>query len=334
MIHRHVWINSRASSDEVNNFFSSQYPAMISTCSKGGPQTLEVLARVLGCLPLSGRHFQLVRVLLPRLPWTSALTSSQHEGTGQLRGGSQPPCRPWCGCCSGWRCCGASALALGILQHCGPPCRARRNISLPAFHRRSITTSAGFAQLLSKQRPRHPLSGGFGHLGHQQLAFTVGGGLFCGGDVLGDASGPAGLAAVLGSARLPILVLMAPRVSALQQVGRLALGPLGSTAPSQGARARTLPGPLAGPVLLAWRHPHQLDGHPHPHQMPCVWPISVSALRGVHPTCRSEARGAAPGSAMEVDDHSALPTLAAIQSAQTPVLRHVPLWRRLDLSKL
>ena len=83
-----------------------------------------------------------------------------------------------------------------------------------------------------------------------------------------------------------------------------------------------LAGSLDGDVPTAWMQARGRIRCP-------VCGLSVSERYGVHPTCRPEARAAAVDDvdAMEVDGLP-LPTLAAIQSARTSTLRHIPMAAR------
>lgn len=83
-----------------------------------------------------------------------------------------------------------------------------------------------------------------------------------------------------------------------------------------------LTGHLSGDVPPAWLHAR--------HRTRCpVCGTSVATRFGVHPSCRPEARAAAPGDgpggrADGIRSTEALPAWTDIQAGQTPTLRHVP----------
>ena len=81
-----------------------------------------------------------------------------------------------------------------------------------------------------------------------------------------------------------------------------------------------LTGHLAGDVPAAWLQAR--------HRTRCsVCGTGVATRFGVHPTCRPEARAAAPGGearAPALPAGEALPSFEAIQAGQAPTLRHVP----------
>ena len=83
-----------------------------------------------------------------------------------------------------------------------------------------------------------------------------------------------------------------------------------------------LSGSLTGDVPASW-----MQTHGRTRCLVCG--LSVSERHGVHPTCRPEARAAAPDGAQPMDiDNLQLPSFTEIQAARTPTLRHVPVAAR------